>query len=1197
MRISGVDFPEPLLSSLREGRLVVFAGAGVSMGQPACLPSFGDLACRIAEGTGKSREKDESEDRFLGRLKDPPMDVDVHGRAAQLLAKGDPKPTELHRNLLHLCPPDGHSRIVTTNFDPLFEIAAEELCLARPEVFRAPALPLGQRFKGIVHLHGSVVDPNEMVLTDKDFGRAYLTENDGWARRFLVELFSSYTVLFVGYSHNETVMTYLARALLPFAGNSRYVLAGSLDPRRQAWNALGIEPIEFHQSRKNDYSELDQAVSSLAKHIRRGLLDWRSVIIGIARQPPPIDTEAADIIEMAFRKPETTRFFTKEATSPEWLEWLDNRNYLDGLFGSSSLEEREEQLAMWLASNFTHIHSNALFSVIGRHDNQLGPFFWRWLGLAVCGQESSVDTNLSRWLSLLINTVPAKPDTHVLREMAQECAQQDLMVQLVQIYEILITYLCPVQFIFDESNILGETTRLRYPPAGNESCLHTLWHECLASNLASVAESLLEKSTSHLARQHSTLCAWQQANSVYEPSSQWPMLICQYGLGNPYSYPNDEMLIIIARDCLERLIGNEGDTSASWAVKHARSDVPLLRRLAIHSLSVRSDLTSNAKIKWLLKHADLLDHMARNELIQVAGQAYHQVSGTQREFFISALLASQCPRTENLEAETDQELHLDRDRFAWLSVLASSTFHCCPIAKQHRDQMLERYPAFATPDHPDEMKHPKVHSDEHNPITVEKLLTQPAARNLPELLTHQGEKYLISPRHEVVTAVAAAAQQNSDWGVDMSRALAKTEQWSSDLWTSLIHAWSKVEMDQPSLAKVLKCLAAKELYPQYAGEIAELLWNLIRKPDFSAVPDSLLSQSDTIAASLWSHIDPTDSLDISADTRFIGNFNPGSQAQLDAWLYLANHRPAGQLALYWIFSIELWRNRQTSAPQELPEQCQDALTIIMREANEAGKLGRSVLVGQIHYLLEVDREWTKGNLLPLLDTEHEDFQAAWNGFLAWGHNTPSLAELLREKFIKAITCIDRELAGAQRQDQFVRHYTLMLDRFATGPTDEWITTLIQRGDDKVRHFFACEVERILKSKDESQRQESWERWIRGYWENRLQGVPVLLSGLEIEIMLDWTILLSTIFQEAVNLAVRMPVYPLEQWPEIPGLKDSDLLHRYPDAVATLLIHIGKSIPMYRSRRKTKEVIDQLLQYNLQANNKTGLEELSVRIDL
>ena len=37
-----IDFPKPLLNALRDGELVVFAGAGVSMGEPACLPNFED---------------------------------------------------------------------------------------------------------------------------------------------------------------------------------------------------------------------------------------------------------------------------------------------------------------------------------------------------------------------------------------------------------------------------------------------------------------------------------------------------------------------------------------------------------------------------------------------------------------------------------------------------------------------------------------------------------------------------------------------------------------------------------------------------------------------------------------------------------------------------------------------------------------------------------------------------------------------------------------------------------------------------------------------------------------------------------------------------------------------------------------------------------------------------------------------------
>ena len=61
-----------------------------------------------------------------------------------------------------------------------------------PEVFRAPALPLGREFDGIIHVHGSVRRPNE----DGTYGHrdcwSRLSPLTGWAQRFLVELFSNY---------------------------------------------------------------------------------------------------------------------------------------------------------------------------------------------------------------------------------------------------------------------------------------------------------------------------------------------------------------------------------------------------------------------------------------------------------------------------------------------------------------------------------------------------------------------------------------------------------------------------------------------------------------------------------------------------------------------------------------------------------------------------------------------------------------------------------------------------------------------------------------------------------------------------------------------------------------------------------------------------------------------------------------------
>ena len=110
MKIAGVDFPDPLLNALRDGRLVVFAGAGMSMGPPADLPGFRRLAEQVAEGTGQSVGEAETEDRFLGRLKD--LGANVHQRASETLQGADPKPTTLHLNLLRLFREPGTVRVV-----------------------------------------------------------------------------------------------------------------------------------------------------------------------------------------------------------------------------------------------------------------------------------------------------------------------------------------------------------------------------------------------------------------------------------------------------------------------------------------------------------------------------------------------------------------------------------------------------------------------------------------------------------------------------------------------------------------------------------------------------------------------------------------------------------------------------------------------------------------------------------------------------------------------------------------------------------------------------------------------------------------------------------------------------------------------------------------------------------------------------
>lgn len=346
-KIGFINFHKDILDAIQDDKLVVFAGAGVSMGIPANLPSFENLAREIA--TDIFKVPSNQFDVFLGQLEY--KSIPVHARAKMIIENPESSPTPLHESIIRLFRTHQNIRVVTTNFDLLFENAAEKVYGYRPEVYDAPALPVGYDFNGIVHVHGSINKEQNMVLTDADFGRAYLTE--GWARRFLINVFTNYTVLFIGYSYNDVVMKYLSRALPVNRKSNKYILIDKSDD----WEILGIEPLlySFSENEGDDkYLELNDSMYQLADRVCRGMLDWRTRISEIASGAPPFDGLLIDEFEQKFNELSIVRFFTDIARHADWPQWLNDRNYLDRLFADQTLSEQDTLLAEWLSENYAY---------------------------------------------------------------------------------------------------------------------------------------------------------------------------------------------------------------------------------------------------------------------------------------------------------------------------------------------------------------------------------------------------------------------------------------------------------------------------------------------------------------------------------------------------------------------------------------------------------------------------------------------------------------------------------------------------------------------------------------------------------------------------------------------------------------------------------------------------------------------------
>ena len=1189
MKIAGIDFPGALLNALRDGELVVFAGAGVSMGEPACLPSFKNLADMIAVGTGQALQDGDPIDHFLGRLQHE--GVKVRERAAEVLSRNGLEPTELHRNLLKLYSGVEQIRVVTTNFDLLFEQAADNLFGNVPEVSRAPALPLGHRFKGIVHVHGAINSPDEhgaisppdeMVITDLDFGRAYL--NEGWARRFLVELFRNFTILFVGYSHNDTIMNYLARALPPREVHGRFALTPESDVDAQRWHLLGIKPITYPRPSEGDHSTLDEGIRRLADLIRRGAVDWHREIAQIAENPPSLDEETEDLIEYALADAPRTRFFTEAATAPEWIDWLDDREYLNPLFLDGTLSERDKIFSWWLVEQFAYSYANRFFLLIDKHNTRLHPHFWYDLAYLIGrDREASWDKDiLSRWISLLLAAIQGSVNTNLLGPMDTDnllqrigelCIRYEMLGSLMQIFDTMMDsrfrlrggFLLPYGDESSEDLLFN----VELPLIGDYHALRPLWKEDLKPKRSQIAEPLLNRVIKHLEDRHITLCAWQKANRNWDPTSDSRSAIESHGqIG---SFDSIDVLIDAARDCLEWLASNQADAAARWCDRLVCSDAPLLRRLAVHGLSKREDLMADNKIDWLLTNRCLHEWPVRCEVFRAVELVYPEASIECRKVLIKAVWACRNPAEE----DPDKRKYAAKRLFDWFNRLHQSDSDC-NLARQARNAVLRECPNFGDP--PDQTHGNRLSSSAMQSLwTPEELLATPAADFLDNLLSFQGTEWEEPNRRGLIDNVAEAARRNFDWGLNLADALSRTEEWDAYLWSALIHSSSTMELDEDKHRKVLYWFSKPELYPKHNREIAEALYAFV-KPGGPSYALNLLPRANEIAAALWPHLDWIEPIEETND-----------------WLKLAMDYPVWDLVNFWLFGFSLWLKHQDPRPMVLSEEYRRILSGIVEDQSLPGKLGRTILMTRFDLLLEVDETWAREYLLPLFDPNSDDFQAAWDGFLNGRHPNSAVAAAMADPFLKAVERINDDLFN--QRTRFIEHYIYMLVYFVEDPIDKWIPKFFQyasqesssrigapmlfpREVQETKDYFAAEVGRRLQRMAEAEQQEWWQRWLKCYWKNRWQGVPAVLEAGEVAHMLNWLPHLTPVFPEAVGLAVRMPEGSLQGCRVIEELNRSNLWRRHPESVVKLLIYLREcNLPRY-SWDSARDLIDNLLSLDI-----------------
>ena len=198
-KYKGINIPSEVIQALDEGRLAIFAGAGTSLS--AGYPCYAKLVESIAKRCSVHSLPDGTFESKLQILKNSGHDVHTIAHEVFLEASIQPESKGIQRMLLELFSDYGSVKVVTTNYDRLFEIATNFLGWDLPSR-STNNLGTAKDFKGIAHLHGSINDnPRHLILTFEDYTRVY--HNEPVAKTFLSSLLRNYVVIFIGYGFND----------------------------------------------------------------------------------------------------------------------------------------------------------------------------------------------------------------------------------------------------------------------------------------------------------------------------------------------------------------------------------------------------------------------------------------------------------------------------------------------------------------------------------------------------------------------------------------------------------------------------------------------------------------------------------------------------------------------------------------------------------------------------------------------------------------------------------------------------------------------------------------------------------------------------------------------------------------------------------------------------------------------------------
>ncbi|MFK5689196.1 SIR2 family protein [Ornithinimicrobium sp. LYQ92] len=1100
-----VEVPDELVEAATEGNLVLFVGAGASLDEPSGLPDFSNLVRDV--GTRANRvPTDRHLDRpdvFLGDLAD--LQIEVHALVASAINKPGSQSNRLHQAIIDLAWVHPNPRVVTTNYDLHLERASRSKGLD-VDVYRAPALPVGDDFTGIVHLHGALDQPSrKLVVTDEDFGHAYLRE--AYAARFLDRMFSAFSVAFIGYSHGDIVMQYLARSLS--REGRRFVFTHEADSRE--WRRLGLLPVRYPVDGPSHLALVD-GLERWAELTAWGRLAHRRRIAELVSNGPPTIPEEVSYLEDALGHPERVLYFTERARGSDWLLWAANRPEFNRLFHPAACSDDDrtvsQALTRWVVDHYAMDERESPTALRLLRNCPWSPSMWDTLAHRLFAQEQRVPDWQVPWLILVLHRSPAEHSSLLDMLLCKASWQERPELALMLLEHRTRPFPRPGVDVGPSD----DAPRFEVVFAGDDHWLDEAWKKVFIPLLPQHAPELLDLAVRQLRDAHRLGGALQPGfdgltfgRSAIEPHSQ-----------DDFRDAAD-VLIDIARDSLEHLLHTSPRETAAMVERLARAKEPLLRRLAVHAWRLRGDRTPDDKLRWILEEDSLYDLDLQHEVYMLLEDSLASASDN----VVTAVLdhAKAGPQDS-----AEHSPYVPYNLLAWLNrVLPESG----AIAEEFT-KLQEENPEFAPREHPDlnvtmtsgfvENAEPFTRDELHELIASSPAEAYAAIRSYT---TADAFRFTGPTWTGTLNALRGCVTHYPGDGIRLADLLAPDD---NDVRDTLVRAWSSASLSStPEQADGVEAGETKRLQSHGVTplDVLKVIGSWPMHTARSAVANMFARGGTADQPTAWHTLIPARRLasHLWPTTEVSGNVVDSEDHYLEA----INH-PAGNLAQFWLNVVAYdWRDN-TDTWLGIPDDLQAELDRMVHDQSRNGLLARVLLTTRLRFFNGADPAWATSRLFPLFTwdrdtTDPSEVRGIWRSFVQFGqYDDQILADGLLDSMLATMRRAN-DLDNDEAIAQLGRQLATIALKSSLDPTG-WVSTLTTDAPNVLKLAWIRSVGQQLRKMDPKDASAQWTRWIREYWTRRIDSLPRPLNKAEASAMALWVLGLPHERLEAVELLER-----------------------------------------------------------------------------